>query len=348
MANKPVTIRDVAGELGVSYTTVSRAISGSAGVGEETRQKILETCERMGYTTNYMARALAGKKTRLLGLLLGTINNPYMSLIAAIVEKQARSKGYHLLLSNSMNNLEQEMECFTLLIGRQVDGIILVPALSTSFSKLEKYISQIPTLFLGDNLRDSRVSYVAVDNYQGAHIGCSHLISLGHRNILYLGRRPGSTTHKLRGEGYRDACQEADITPQFMDNTVSPSSSIEDGYRLGLSLFSKPFKYTAIFAAADSIALGVMRAADESRVTIPGDISLLGFDNISYSNLPRINLTTVSQPIETMAKTAVDLLIEKIENPSTGYAHRVLSPALIERSTCSSIIDPATVGGRKK
>lgn len=345
MRNKPVTIRDVAIELGISYTTVSRALSGSPGVGKETRRKVLETCERMGYTTNYMARALAGKKTRLLGLLLGNINNPYMGLIATIVEKEARKSGYHLLLSNSMNNPEQELECFTLLIGRQVDGIILVPAMSTSYGKLEQYISQIPTIFLGENLRDSRVSYVAVDNYHGGYLGCSHLISLGHRQILYLGRRPGSTTHKLRGEGFKAACQEARINPQFLDNSTSPSSSIEVGYRLGLSLFSKPFPYTAVFASSDSVALGVMQAADETGISIPGDISLIGFDNISYTNLPRINLTTVNQPVEIMAAAAVELLIEKIETPSTGYAHRVLNPSLIERNTCKNIRDAAAAGG---
>jgi len=333
---KNVTIKDVAKVAGVSYSTVSRALSGSPEISRDTRERILQVCKEMNYTPNTVARSMVVKSTKLLGLILAGVNNPFMSELAYHIDRQARARGYNIILCNSSRDAEQERELFELMIGRQVDGILLFPAGAASYEMLLPYLSRIPTVFIGENLRETPESYVSVDNYRGAQIGVEYLYQLGHRDILYFGRRRGSTTHQLRAEGYAAACERYGLRPQFCNNTFS-SSSIKYGYQLAKQLFAQERRYTAIFAATDTNALGIMQAAEEISLRIPQDLSLLGFDNIHDSGLPRIELTTIEQPKKMLASVAVDTLIDKIQNELTGYSHRILSPMLIERSSCAAV-----------
>lgn len=333
---KNVTIKDVAKAAGVSYSTVSRALSGSPEISTDTRERILQVCKEMHYTANTVARSMVMRSTKLLGLILTGVNNPFMSELAYHIDRQARARGYNIILCNSGRDLDQEKELFELMIGRQVDGIVLLPSGPESYESLHPYLERIPTVFVGENLRDAQESYVSVDNYRGAYIGVEYLHRLGHRNILYFGRRRGSTTHQLRAEGYAAACQDLGLEPQYCNNTFS-STSIKYGYQLAKQLFAQERRYTAIFAATDTNALGILQAAEEMNIRIPEDFSLLGFDNIQYSSLPRIELTTIEQPMKMLASVAVDSLLEKVQNELAGYSHRVLMPTLVERSSCRAL-----------
>ena len=330
---KNVTIKDVAKAAGVSYSTVSRALSGSPEISSDTRERILAVCKEMNYTANAVARAMVMKSTKLLGLILTGVNNPFMSELAYHIDRQASARGYNIILCNSSRDLTRERELFELMIGRQVDGIILAPSGPESYASLLPYLSRIPSVFVGENLREERESYVSVDNYRGAYLGVEYLYGLGHREILYFGRRRGSTTHQLRAEGYAAACQELGLEPQYCNNTF-PATTIKYGYQMAKQLFSQERKFSAIFAATDTNALGIMEAAEELGIRIPEDISLLGFDNIRDSGLPRINLTTIEQPMKMLASVAVDTLLDKVQSELAGYNHRILTPTLIERSSC--------------
>ena len=331
---KNVTIKDVAKAAGVSYSTVSRALSGSPEISADTRERILQVCKDMNYTANTVARAMVMKSTKLLGLILTGVNNPFMSELAYHIDRQARARGYNIILCNSSRDAEQERELFELMIGRQVDGIILCPSGPESYESLRPYLSRLPTVFVGENLREVPESYVAVDNARGAYIGVEYLYNLGHRDILYFGRRRGSVTHQLRADGYAAACRDLGLTPQYCNNTFS-FTSIKYGYQLAKQLFAQERHYSAIFAATDTNALGIMQAAEENGIRIPEDISLLGFDNIRDSGLPRINLTTIEQQKKMLASVAVDSLLDKIQNELAGYTHRILTTTLIERSSCA-------------
>ncbi len=330
---KNVTIKDVAKAAGVSYSTVSRALSGSPEISADTRDRILQVCKQMNYTANTVARAMVMKSTKLLGLILPGVNNPFMSELAYHIDRQARARGYNIILCNSSRKAEQEAELFELMIGRQVDGIILCPSAPESYETLKPYLNRVPTVFVGENLRETPESYVSVDNRKGAFLGVEYLYGLGHREILYFGRRRGSNTHQLRAEGYEEACREFGLTPRFCYNTFS-SSSIKYGYQLAKQLFAQERDYTAIFASTDTNALGILQAAEEIGLKIPEELSLLGFDNIHDSGLPRINLTTVEQPMKMLASVAVDVLLDKVQNELEGYTHRILMPTLVERSSC--------------
>lgn len=332
---KRVTLKDVAQAAGVSYATVSRALSGSPQIGRETREHIIKLCDEMGYTTNYIARSMVMKKTDLIGLVVPSIDNQFMSELAYYAEMSARAHGYNIMLCNSGPDLKQEKTVVKLLLGRQVDGILIVPQSSQSYENIQPYTDKVPTVFLSENLRDQPQSYVASDNSRGTYIGTKYLYELGHRDILYFGRRT-STTHHLRAEGYMRACQELSLRQRFFDSDAF-RSSIDSGYHLAKELFSQPMDYTAIFASTDSNALGIMKAADELHIDIPGRLSLIGFDNIPATALPRIELTTIEQPKREMAVQAVNMLRDKIEKNTQGYVHQILMPTLIKRSSCRKI-----------
>ena len=332
---KSVTLKDVAKAAGVSYATVSRALSGSPQIGSDTRERIIKLCDEMGYTTNYVARSMVMKKTDLIGLVVPTIDNAFMSELAYYAEMSARSHGYNVMLCNSGPDLKQEKTVVKLLLGRQVDGILIVPQSSKTYENIRAYTDQVPTVFMSENLRDQPQSYVAADNTRGAYIATKYLYELGHRDILYFGRRH-TTTHQLRAEGYMKACQELGLQQRFLDSEYS-RSSIANGYEMARDLFSKPIDYTAIFASTDSSALGILRAADERHIDIPGHVSLIGFDNIPSTALPRIELTTIDQPKREIAIQAVDMLRDKIENGTQGYVHQILLPTLVKRGTCKAL-----------
>ena len=332
---KSVTLKDVAKAAGVSYATVSRALSGSPQIGSDTRERIIKICDEMGYTTNYVARSMVMKKTDLIGLVVPSIDNQFMSELAYYAEMSARSHGYNIMLCNSGPDLKQEKTVVKLLLGRQVDGILIVPQSPKTYENIRAYTDQVPTVFLSENLRDQPQSYVAADNSRGTYIGTKYLYELGHRDILYFGRRH-TTTHQLRAEGYMKACQELGLQQRFVNSEFS-RSSIANGYEMARELFSKPIDYTAIFASTDSNALGILKAADELHIDIPGRLSLIGFDNITATGLPRIDLTTIEQPKRDMAVQAVDMLRDKIENGTQGYVHQILLPTLIKRGTCKEL-----------
>lgn len=329
---KNVTLKDVAKAAGVSYATVSRALSGNSQIGSETRERVLKLCDEMGYTTNFVARSMVTKRTNLIGLVVPSVDNQFMSELAYHAEVSARSHGYNIMLCDSGPDLRQEKTVVKLLLGRQVDGILIVPQSSRSYESLKPYLDQTPTVFLSENLRDQPQSYVAVDNSRGTYLGTQYLYGLGHRDILYFGQRQ-STTHQLRAEGYLKACQELGLAPRYF-NSEYTRSSIQGGYQLAKELFQKPLDYTAIFASTDSNALGILTAADELGIDIPGRLSLIGFDNISATALSRIDLTTIDQPKKAMAVQAVDMLRDKIEHGTQGYVHQILLPTLIRRGTC--------------
>ena len=170
---KNVTLKDVAKAAGVSYATVSRALSGSNQIGKSTRERIVRLCDEMGYTGNYVARSMVMKKTYLLGLVVPAIENEFMSQLAYYVEMSARARGYNIMLCNSEPDLKQEEMVVKLLLGRRVDGILIVPQSPATYEKIAPLLEQIPAVFLSENLRDQPQSYVSVDNSRGAYLGWS-------------------------------------------------------------------------------------------------------------------------------------------------------------------------------
>lgn len=341
-----VTIKDIARESGVSYSTVSRVLSNSPLISEKTKTRVLEVCKEMGYTTNYVARSLVMKHCNLLGIILPSLSNPFMAELADNIEKYARLRQYSIMVCNSNEDPEQEMEVFRLLLGRQVDGIFIFPVDTESGVRFGSLNSKnVPTVFLNDYREDMPGSFITTDNYQGAYMGVQYLHSLGHRNILYFSPKPLRLSHKQRVKGYISACIDLGLVPRLFYEyegesfSGSVTADLDFGYKMAGNFFreEKYQNFSAVFAWTDMAALGIIKAADERNIRIPEDISLLGFDDISYSALPKINLTTIKQPIEEMASRGVQRLLDMIETGDRTGECLFLAPELIKRKSCIKI-----------
>lgn len=228
---------------------------------------------------------------------------------------------------------------FDFLVSHRVDGILLVSASSAAPDLLRRHARGTPSVLLGDvspTATLQRINAVSTDNYVGGAMAAGYLSRLGHRRVLYLGPRRDSVTHVLRHQGFLTIARERGMEVETVFNPGAVSSA-PNGYRLARQVFARPFPQTAVFAPSDAMALGVLQAADELGLDIPGRISLLGYDDIEYASLPKIRLSTLAQPTGALAESAVRLLLELIDSGGPGeVTHKLIAPRLVERSTCCS------------
>lgn len=336
-----VTIKDIARLAGVSYTTVSRALNNTSEINSETRDRILAICRQEGYRTNLLARSLSAHRTNLIGLIIPDIASPFFSELYLNMETYALDLGYQVILCNGQPGDGKIKDLFEFLIGHRADGIILVSSINDAHDLFYKYSQTVPTVLLGDcsSHESDKVNIVSVDNALGGRMAAEYLYCLGHRKVLYVGRRPSSIIHERRYNGFASTAERLGLQVRVVENPGS-SSTIECGYQLAKQVFLEGFVETAVFAAADAIAMGIMQSADEFGVSIPDQLSLLGFDNISYSALPNIRLTTLDQQKRLQAKSTIDLLLDLIRHPDRSeYTRQLIPPVLLERSSCREATD---------
>lgn len=330
---KRVTIKDVAALAGVSFATVSRALDDRPEISRETKEKVRSACVQLGYVPNAAARGLTGQSTHTIGVIVPDISNPYYSGMATAIEQQAAERGYRVLLSNSMRIQEQELKGIDGFLSRQIDGV-LISALSPASQALHKErLGNLPCVYMGVNHGDA-CSYVMADNEVGAYEATRYLVELGHRDILFFGGRTTSRTRELRVRGFRQALSEAGLEGRDLPAPADVGLMRNWSYETALNLFRQGGPLPeAIFAFSDVTALKIMEAAEECGVSIPRDISLVGYDNISFAALPRIHLTTVSQKKYQLGRIAVDRLVEQIEGKREQTVD-LIQPELMVRSTC--------------
>lgn len=338
---KRVTIKDIAKIAGVSYATVSRSLSDSPEISEATKSRILEICKAEGYYKNSLAKGLVNHKSYLLGLIVPDISNNFFSEIALEIETYARGKGYHIILCNSNHCPQTTKEAFEFLMSHQADGIILVSTQAEVVNVATPFAKRVPTVIIGDLTADllPLCHAVSTDNYLGGKLAAEFLAKLRHRHIAYVGYRPNNSVHQQRFQGFNETAQKYNQLITVIENDFSNSSSIKVGYQLAKSLLKKPLQQTAIFAATDSIALGILQAAEELNLKVPQDFSLLGFDNCSYSSLPGIHLTTIDQCNKEQAQLCIDLLLDQMNKESTIQLQTHSIPTkLCVRKTCTALI----------
>lgn len=334
---KKVTLKDVAKVANVSFTTVSRALAGSSEINEDTRRNIQQISRDMGYVSASAARAPAASSSgKTIGLLVNNFRSYFTAEVAYNIERRAWAQGYTLLLSHTVGKKNMHADIYKVFQEKAMEGIIIMPAHEMVYEELRPYLQRVPTVFINEDLQGRSESYVTIDNYKGGYIGTEYLLSLGHKKIIYCGRASTKVSRQLRLQGYKDACAAYSCVPKYIEHAYG-GNSMQCGYMMGKELFRLPRDFTAIFAATDSTALGIMRAAVEMGIRIPEDCSLIGFDNIAFSEMPGVALTTIDQPKEAIAAVAVNMLLEKIQYPSIESSHRLLTPSLVVRESCCGV-----------
>jgi LacI family transcriptional regulator len=288
--------------------------------------------QRLGYERNELARALVKGTSQAIGLIIPDITNAFFADIARGVGEVADAAGYGVILCNTNGSIDREASYIRLLRRKQVDGLVLATATFNDPSTRSLSQTETPFILVSRICQDVDTSYVIGDDRAGARLAVEHLIELGHHRIGFIGGPANVQSSHDRMATYREVLQEHGLAEKeewigFSDFTQAA------GRKAGRQMLSQPERPSAIFAANDVTALGVLEAADELGLSVPEDLSLVGYDDISYASLPRIQLTTVAQPTFEMGKIATEWLLSVLNKADTPPLYRVLEPHLVVRST---------------
>ena len=327
------TIKEVAQRAGVSTATVSRALSGSAGVREPLRSRILEAARSLSYRPNRAARDLRVRSSRAVGVLIPDIENPFFTSLVSGIEDALRNTDYSLLLASYNEVPAQEARRLELFRAEGVRGLIFAAsrAPSSLYTELEK--SGMALVAVSRSGPRLRIDQVTVANREGAHAATAHLIQLGHKRIAIINGPLVLTTASERQEGYEDALREAGIAvdENLVIHCPFKQTAGYSAMRRILELADLP---TAVFAGSNLLTLGALQAIHERHLAIPGDMAIVGFDEMPWAMSLSPPLTTVAQPAFEVGRTAAELLLARIREPSVARRQVVLETQLIVRSSC--------------
>lgn len=339
MSKQSYTISEVAKMLGVSPSTVSRAMNNAPGVSESVRKKILDFVEEIGYHPNTIAQSLSRGKSNMVALILGDIRNPFYADLAFGIQKNLDSHGYVVTTFNSEYDFKKELQFIQFAQQYHYCGIILVTVNSEEADKYLKSLN-LPVLLVNRITEHYEGSLVVTDNFQAGYIAARHLINLGHTRIGFLsGHHKSSTASFQRFQGYKQALSNYQLLYKEEYCMFGLDWRMDTGYEAAEELFCKSIiqkeRPSAFLLANDLLALGFMNYCGEHEIQIPEDISIVSFDNIAYAGLHRIQLTTVSQHVETMSSEAASLMLQLLTEPPAEPRRVILEPTLIIRNTTS-------------
>lgn len=310
-----VTIKDIARELGISPSTVSRALKDHPDISVETKKAVNELAERLNYQPNTVALNLRQRKTNTIGVIIPEIVHFFFSTVISGIEDVAYQAGYNVILAQSNESYEREMTDIKALFNSRVDGLLLsISRETTNFDHIESIISKgLPVVIYDRMYNNPNTSKVVVDDYAGAKEAVKHLIDQGCKRIAHIGGTPGLIINIDRYKGYCDALKESNLELDESLVVNSPRGSFEEGKDLTTKLLSLKKRPDAIFAGSDPLAMGAITAIKAKGLTIPQDIAVVGFSNWFFGELMEPSLTTVDQPGFEMGQEAARLLIRQIE-----------------------------------
>ena len=352
---RSVTLKMIAKEANVSPATVSLALNknkNSTRVSQKTRHKIIEIASHLNYRPNYIAKSLVTKKTKTIGLVITTLLNPFYAEIAQDIIERSEEAGYSVVICSMRDELlPGSQRSVDELLMRGVDGLIICSSLLYDPLINELVNQSVPFVLTLRNIKqepgDEHVDFVGVDNRRGAYIATEHLLKIGHIRIAHLAGPLGVSTGYKRKIGWECALNTCGVQID-PDPVLEGDFHRHSGYEFTKELLKRYIKPTAIFAANDYMAIGVLDALQEKKLKAPDDMAVVGFDDIEIAGLPGINLTTVSQKKATMGRLTVDFLIEKIKNGSEDLGKRIiLDPILMIRKSCGFHIIDSNMQGRE-
>ena len=321
------TMDDVARRAGVSRALVSLALRDSGKVSASSRAAVMAAADELGYRPNLIARNLASKQTRTLGLLINDLHNPYFPGVADGVKHAADRRGYRLLLNSAFLDDDDERAALETFIDFRVDGIILTGARLPA-TVIERAAASTPVVVVSRPMRSDVIDTINNDDRLGATFAIEHLVELGHCHIWHIDGGRGAGAAQRRA-GYEATMRKHELEPHVLAGAFTESSGAKAAQRAVRS--GRPV--TAIFAGNDLSALGALDAIDEAGLKVPDDISLVGYDNTFVSALRHVALTTVDQGRERLGELAIEALIERIECGRTEAVHHVIAPSLVIRDT---------------
>ncbi len=334
----PVTIRDIARFSRVSTATVSRVINNSPNVTEQTRKAVQRALRELDYRPPVIARALTRQSLKTIGLMIPEIANLYYPVVIKAIEDELSKLNFNILLCISEESVAKERRYIDNLLTKGVDGMIFLgtrPAL-TRDEHIVRLSDKIPVLLVNDYILGSNVHSVMADEVEGSYKATCYLIGLGHRRIGFVTGNVDFTTYKYKRTGFERAMADnrIEVEERFV---VEEDPHERGGYRAGIRLLDLPERPTALFTVSDQVAIGIMQAYYERGLSIPTDLSLVGFGDMPIAAALHPPLTTVNQFPERTGQIAAQTIIKMIRNEELEQKRIILDPQLTIRRSCAPI-----------
>ncbi len=330
-----VTVRDVAAAAGVSISTASRALSQNPSVNPEMARRVVKKSNELGYSANVFARALRTQRTDTVGMVVPSISNSYFVGVVEAVEKVLAGHGRSLILCDARDSVETEAQRIEVLVQRMVDGLIVIPVTEFESVPAIEAASAQGSVVLFDRWADAaRTDFVGADNADGVRQSINHLRGVGAQSIVYVGAEPRTSTAHERLQAF------VDIVPEAAHSALLGTFTAEWGEQAALELLKRGRLPDAIVCGADIIAISLLSALRNAGVPIPGAVKIVSFDGSFLSSLTVPRLTSVSQPIDTMAAEAVRLLDARSASPDRPVSKSIFSPTLLVRGSTRGWVPP--------
>ena len=333
---KPVTGMDVARKAGVSIATVSRVVNGVDSVRGPAREKVINAMRSLKYSPSRAAQRLRAQKSKVLGLIISDIQNPFFTAVVRGVEDTALAQGYSLVLCNSDEDPAKERLYVDVLRAEAVAGVIIAstrkrnPEINTLLDR------NIPVVALDRTVTEPLIDQVLTDNSKGAQIAVNHLLDLGHTRIGFVGLPENVTTGEERKRGYILALKKRGIVPD-REWMVAGNTKESGGFVSIQLLLAVHPAITAAFVSSNLTALGALSGLRDAHVLLPRDFSLIAFDDLPWSALLNPPLTTIAQPTYQLGQVAAETLLNRIKSPQNNVSMQRLSPSLVIRESTARL-----------
>lgn len=332
--NTEPTIHDIARELKISASTVSRALNDNPRISLKTKEKIKAVADKLGYRPNTLASNLRNKKSNTIGIVVPLINRYFFSSVISGVEDIAFKAGYNVVISQSNDLSAKEISIVQSMFSNRVDGLIISIAMqSINFDHLKLFKRKhIPLVFFDRAVPEIETDKIVVDDFAGAFKVTQHLIDQGYKRIAHLAGPQNLTTYLDRKNGYIEALRANEIT--FDESLINVSTlTSEDGVPAIEKLMSLPNPPDAVFCGNDTTALSIMMYLRDKGIRIPEEVGIVGFSNEPFSKVVSPSISTIIQPGFAMGQKAAELIISKIENKDRNFQTITLPTELVIRES---------------
>jgi LacI family transcriptional regulator len=344
MRFEAVTIKDIAKALGLSTSTVSRALRDSYEISPETKRVVLEYAQKINYHPNPIALSLKERRSRSIGVIVSEIANTFFSQAIDGIESIAYKNGYNVIISQTRESYEREVINLNYLTSRSIDGLIVsVSSETRDFSNFQELHDRgMPIVFFDRVVNEVNTHKVVVDNYRGAYDATTHLLENGYRRIAALANNEILSITKERLEGYKAALADygEESNNELIKFCAHGGLILHEVEEAVSELLALPERPDAMLALSDKLTTGSLRILKAKNFRVPDDFGLLGFSNSDLTELIEPPLSIIKQPAFEMGQIAIDLLIQLIESkrPVTEFETRKLAPQLIIRSSSASLV----------
>jgi len=338
MADLPATLRDVAAAARVHPATASRALNPETRmlVSEETARRVSDAAAALGYRPNPVARSLRTRRSNTIGVLIPDLNNPLFPPMVRGLEDRLTAAGYVALLGNTDSDTGKEQAIFEQMRARHVDGFVLATAHAHDPVLAEAASAGLPVVLMNRTDPEHDFSSVSVDNEQGMRMAVAHLAALGHTRIAHIAGPPQVSTGEGRRRGYEEGLKDANLDPDEDLVVAATGFTVEEGARCCRELLAgrgDRVSFSAIAVANDMLAVGCFTALDEAGLDCPGDLSLVGFNDMPFVDRLRPPLTTIRFPHYQLGTEAAELLLARIDRADAPGQTRYLEPELVVRGS---------------